>query len=138
MDHLFIDSDVILDFLLGREPWNADAARLLELLAEKKATGFTSTFVIANVHYQLRRAAGEAESRRVLKALTGYIAMLGVTDKHIRSSLDSTFNDFEDAVKNAVAESHKKMTHLLTRNTKDYKLSRLAVMSPSQYFKSRR
>ena len=49
--------------------------------------------------------------------------------------VNSKFKDFEDAIQNYSAENNNLINIILTRNTKDYKESTLAIMSPEMYLK---
>ena len=50
-------------------------------------------------------------------------------------ALNSDFKDFEDALQNYAAVLDKEIDLILTRYTKDYKKSSLAVMTPDNYIK---
>jgi hypothetical protein len=55
-------------------------------------------------------------------------------DKNIIiSALNSDFKDFEDALQNYAAEINGEVNVIITRNTKDYKKSNLAVMNPKEF-----
>ena len=60
-----------------------------------------------------------------------FIRILELGEKEIKSSLDSGFKDFEDGVQNFCA-IRAKMKIILTRNLRDYKLSELAILNPSE------
>jgi|GEM_PF-2231599 len=45
-----------------------------------------------------------------------------------------SFSDFEDALQNYSAEGCHGIKFILTRNIKDYKHSKLVVMTPEMYF----
>lgn len=48
MDKVFVDSDVILDFVLDRQPYAGDTACLLSLAYKKKIQLCTTALVFAN------------------------------------------------------------------------------------------
>jgi hypothetical protein len=52
-------------------------------------------------------------------------------------ALNSKFKDFEDALQNYTAQNNGIITIILTRNSKDFKNSKLAVISPEMYLKNR-
>jgi hypothetical protein len=52
-------------------------------------------------------------------------------------ALNSDFKDFEDALQNYSAELNKEIDIIITRNTKDFKHSKLAVMTPDQFLKTK-
>jgi hypothetical protein len=51
-------------------------------------------------------------------------------------ALNSDFKDFEDALQNYSAELNKEIDIIITRNIKDFKYSKLAVMTPDQFLKT--
>ncbi|WP_339717496.1 twitching motility protein PilT [Cyclobacterium amurskyense] len=53
----------------------------------------------------------------------------------VLNSLNSDFKDFEDALQNFSAVQHEKISIVLTRNTKDFKKSELAILSPEIYLR---
>ncbi|HOW83328.1 MAG TPA: PIN domain-containing protein [Spirochaetota bacterium] len=54
-DRLFIDSDIILDVALSRDPHYMSSSFILSLIELKKIDGFTSAIVISNFYYILRK-----------------------------------------------------------------------------------
>jgi len=55
MKKLFLDSDVLLDLLLDREPFSEDTAVLIEKSIESHVKLYTSILSIANMHYIIGR-----------------------------------------------------------------------------------
>ena len=51
--------------------------------------------------------------------------------------INSDFKDFEDALQNYSAELNKEIDIIITRNIKDFKYSKLAVMTPDQFLKTK-
>jgi predicted nucleic acid-binding protein len=47
-------------------------------------------------------------------------------------ALGSEFKDFEDAIQYYTAESNSKLDAIVTRNTKDFKLSKISVLTPDE------
>jgi hypothetical protein len=58
-----------------------------------------------------------------------------VNKETVIHSLNSGFNDFEDALQNYAAAYTKNIPYIITRNTKNYKQSELSVMTPSDFLK---
>ena len=55
---LLIDTNVVLDLLLAREPWAGEAGRLFEAMEEGRATGYVASHTVTTVHYIVEKAAG--------------------------------------------------------------------------------
>ena len=136
MTRILIDTDVILDFFFDRQPFAENASKIFSLCESKKITGFVTPVIISNVYYLLRQSAKHEKVIEKLKLLVS-ITEIAVMDKEVvTQALNSDFKDFEDALQNYSAEIHKEIDLIITRNTKDFKNSKLAVMTPDNYIKS--
>lgn len=135
MDHVFIDTDVILDFFFDRVPFAEFAAQVLNNCEEKKISGFTTPVVISNVYYMLRKVGKHDMVIEKIKQLLTIIEITSMDKKVVLNALNSKFKDFEDALQNYSAVENGSIGLILTRNIKDYKKSKLAVMTPETYLK---
>ena len=135
MTRILIDTDVILDFFFDREPFAENAAKILSLCESKEIKGFITPVIISNVYYLLRQTAKHEKVIEKLKMLVSITEILVIDKDAILQALNSDFKDFEDALQNYAAELDKEIDLILTRNTKDFKNSSLAVMTPDNYIK---
>jgi len=55
MTDIFIDTDVIIDFLIDREPHSREAAIIFTLIEQKKLKGFVSSLTFSKLYYVLRK-----------------------------------------------------------------------------------
>lgn len=51
----YVDSDVILDVLLGREVFECESGQILDLCEKGELIGCTTVLAIANIYYILNR-----------------------------------------------------------------------------------
>lgn len=135
MDKVFVDTEVILDFLLNREPYSLDAARILSLAENKIIQASTTGLVFANAYYILRKLASHKKVIEKLLKLSQLVDIISLSKPTVLTALQSGFSDFEDALQNFSAVE-KSIPILITRNIKDYKRSSLIVMEPEVYLKS--
>lgn len=132
MDKIFIDTDVILDFMLGRQPFVLESALIFSLAERKKIHICTTGLVYSNIYYILRKLAPHKKVIEQLTKLTKLTEVIDLSKKVVISALESEFNDFEDALQYFAAWTvNCKM--IITRNTKDYKYSELSVLTPGQF-----
>jgi len=136
MKNILIDTDVILDFFLDREPFSENAAQVLSLCEKKEITGFVTPVIISNTYYLLSQKGKQEKVIEKLKILLTIIEILIIDKNSIILALNSDFKDFEDALQNYSAELNGKIDIIITRNTKDYKKSKLPVMNPEDFLKS--
>ena len=137
MDRVLIDTDIILDFFFDREPFSENASTILSLCESKEIIGFVTPVIISNVHYLLRQTAKHEKVIEKLTLLISLLEVLIIDKKIIIEALSSDFKDFEDALQNYSAEQNDEIDIVITRNIKDYKNSRLSVMLPDDYLKTR-
>ena len=136
MKNIVIDTDVILDFFLDREPFSENAAKILSLCEKKEITGFVTPVIVSNVYYLLSQKGKQEKVIEKLKTLLSLLEILTIDKNSIMVALDSDFKDFEDALQNYAAELNGKIDVIVTRNTKDYKKSELGIMNPEDFLKS--
>jgi len=136
MTRILIDTDVILDFFFDRHPFAENATKIFSLCESKKITGFVTPVIISNVYYLLRQSAKHEKVIEKLKLLVSITELVVMDKEVVTQALNSDFKDFEDALQNYSAEIHKEIDLIITRNTKDFKNSKLAVMTPDNYIKS--
>lgn len=136
MTDLFIDTDVIIDYLIDRKPFADKAEMLFALIENKKLKGHTSSLCFSNLYYLLRQQLSRSKSISLLKDLAGILNILKVDEDAILQALDSDFKDFEDAIQYYTASDYKRIDVIVTRNIKDYKHSSLPVMTPDTMLKT--
>lgn len=135
MIRLFVDSDIILDLLAKRDPHYIHAARLFTLIDQNKINAYTSPLIFANFHYLLKKQTTNLLALKSLRKLKTLINILPIDERVIEQSLNSEFNDFEDAVQYFTAVNNG-ITLIITRNKIDYKRSRIDVLTAEEFLKS--
>jgi len=133
MKNILIDTDVLLDFFFDRKPFSDQAVIILSLCENKQITGFVTPVIISNTYYLLRKTASHQKVIDKLKTLLSFVQVLNIDKQSIETALNSQFKDFEDALQNYAAEQNGDIDVIITRNTKDFKKSALAVLTPDGY-----
>jgi predicted nucleic acid-binding protein len=136
MADLFIDTDVIIDFLIDRKPHSREAAIIFTLIEQKKLKGYVSSLTFSNLYYVLRKVEPHNKVISKLDSISRMLTILKVDQQTIKDAIVSGFSDFEDSIQYNCALDYKKIDVLITRNTKDYKNSEIPVMTPADYLKT--
>ena len=134
--NVLIDTNVILDFFINREPFANDAEKLFSLCETQKITGFITPITISNSYYILRKLGTHKKVINNLKQLLSITEILLMNKKVVENALVSDFKDFEDALQYFTASNYKKIGVIVTRNSKDFKHSNIPVMEPNLFLKS--
>ena len=134
-EKIFIDTDVFLDTILKRKPHYEFSNKLIALCEQSEIDGFTSSLVIANIYYIVNKLTSHKEALQSISKIRSIIKVLPFTDKEISESINGGFRDFEDGVQYFISVNNK-ISHLITRNIKDFKKANISVLSPHGYLQS--
>lgn len=129
---LFLDSDVLLDMFLKREPFFFHTQILLIECIKGNIELRTSSLVIANIVYVLRKQVGILKAKENLKNLFNSAKVLPFEFDAIETAISSDITDFEDAIQFHIAQKHN-CDAIITRNIKDYKNSTIPVLTAEQF-----
>lgn len=132
MDSVFIDTDVILDLYIRREPHHTEALRLFTQLKRSKTQCFTSPIVLANIHYLLSKIKDKGYAIEKIKKLRRLVSVTTVDETIIDRSLESPNRDFEDSIQYFCALKNG-IKCIITRNTRDFPKSEINIVTPSEY-----
>lgn len=124
---IFIDTDVILDVLLNREPHASASAFVMDWAEGTPGAAAVSWHGLANIHY-LSRDGAEAFIREVIEFVE--VPETGTWD--MRQALQLGFDDLEDAMQTSAAIKFGAQA-IITRNTADYDRSPIKVLSPTEF-----
>lgn len=128
---VLLDTNVVLDVLLDREPFVDASAQLLARVESGELTGYLCASTVTTIHYLLAKFLGTQRALSEIRKLLSIFEIAPVNRPVLESALDRDFKDFEDGV---IHESALLMDveALITRNQKDFKKANLAVYSPEE------
>lgn len=132
---ILIDTNVVLDVLLKREPFYKAAVEVMELTKLNNVQEYVSASAITDIYYLAYRQLKNKElAGRLLKKLLTIVSVAGVSEQEIKEALELEWSDFEDSVQYSVAY-WQGMDAIITRNLNDYKKSEIPVWQPEQALK---
>jgi len=132
MDKILVDTNIVIDLLTKRKEFYKSASKLFTLSDNKEIKLAISSLTFANTFYLLSKALNPMKAKEILRKFKLLVKVLPMDDKIIDLSLNSDFKDFEDAVQYFTALENK-LEIIITRNLKDFKLSKIPVMTANDY-----
>jgi predicted nucleic acid-binding protein len=117
--HVLLDTNVILDVLLDREPWVASAKEVWLRVEAGEIQASLGATTLTNVFYIVRKAKGIAVARTAVGDLLKTFSVCTVDGPALKSALGKPMNDYEDALQDAAAELTGIAT-IVTRNKLDF------------------
>jgi predicted nucleic acid-binding protein len=124
---VFVDSDVILDLLLRREPFFGAASDLFMAIQKGLLEGCVSPLIFSNLFYIFRQQVPTADALGALRKLKLLVRVLPVDEAVVEMALASSFKDFEDAIQYYTA-LRADLDAVVTRNKRDYRGAKLPVL----------
>jgi predicted nucleic acid-binding protein len=135
MKNVLLDTNIILDIALKREPFFNDSVQIFSLIDSQVISGFVTASTITDIYYISKKEQGHGISISFIKSLMEVIEVVGIDKDIILNAISSDSKDFEDAIQISAAEMNGIET-IITRNKKDFSNSLLEIYTPTEFIKS--
>lgn len=133
VNKILIDTNVLIDYLLEREPFFEDAKDVILSCADGKVKGCIAAHSIPNMFFILRKDYSAKERREVLSNLCSIFDVEGIDKAKLLVGLtNEDFSDFEDCLQMECAKSYG-ADYIVTRNISDYSTSEIKAIMPKDY-----
>jgi predicted nucleic acid-binding protein len=132
---ILLDTNVVLDILLNRQPWYTNAALIYGLAQQNLIRGYISVSAITDIFYIAQKEQGKNAAKEAIKRLLKVFYPATVTDNNIYQALELEWEDFEDSVQFIVGEGLS-ADFIVTRNTKDFISGSIAAVTPEQFLQA--
>lgn len=132
MHKLLVDTNIVLDLLAKRDLFLVEAQELFTFSDNRKVELFVSSLTFANTYYILSQNLKIQDARKILRKFKVLVKVISMDDKIIDLSLESDFKDFEDAIQYFSAIENG-IDMIITRNLKDFKTSKIPVLTAKDY-----
>jgi len=132
--NFFLDSDVILDFLMERHPHYQNSRKLFDRKLRADAGIHTTGATLLNVQYISQKVIGRPRAIELIRRLLSLTDICFTSKETMQKAYNSSFADMEDAVQYYSAAADKSVDFFVTRIVKDYKSAdeHLKVITPAE------
>lgn len=135
VNNILIDTNVLLDYLLEREPFFEDAKKVILSCIDGKVRGCIAAHSIPNMFFILRKDYNEKERREILLNLCKIFDVEGIDKAKLTAGLaNDDFSDFEDCLQMECAKSYG-ADYIVSRNVSDYVISEIKAIEPKNFLK---
>lgn len=128
---VLLDTNVVLDVLLQRGQWVAEAERIWQASAAGELIVAATASALTDVYYVSRRLAGSRRAREIIRACLDTLSILPVDEAILNSAFARNGDDFEDDVQIVAAQSNG-LDAIVTRDASGFSGSSTPVLSPGQ------
>ena len=130
---VLVDTNVVLDVLLQRPSFYQDSFVIFQIADQGRINGCLSAASMTDIFYLLRKARhNSAEVYPIMDELVDLFTVVSVSETTIASAIALRWKDFEDAVQFMAAKENG-ISHIITRNEKDYESSDIPCMNPTNF-----
>lgn len=128
---LFLDTNIIVDYILERGECYQQILQILSCAINKSIEVYASSLTIVNANYICveRNRTTKEEYKRKIEVLRPFLTITPITASDIYSSYDSQWDDFEDGVQYFSAK-RTGCDYIVTRNEDDFERSEITVKNP--------
>jgi predicted nucleic acid-binding protein len=133
MRDIYIDSEVIVDFLLDNKPFSDSAAALFSLAESNQITIHISACSFGKLYNQLVTDDNVKHLYEILRKLSYLVRIVEVNSRVIQLSLSSGIAKFDHALEFYTALQVNQVSVFLTRTFDVPQKQGLLIMTPENY-----
>jgi predicted nucleic acid-binding protein len=134
---VLLDTNVILDALLDREPWVTEARAIWAAHLQFQVAAHVTATSLTDVFYVARRIAGGERAWLAVGACLDQLYIIPVGPTELRSAAGQGHGDFEDHLQIALALANE-VDAIVTRDPVGFVGSPITILTPTQFVEQMR
>jgi len=129
---ILLDTNVVIDVLLAREPFVSPAREIMALVEQKKVQGYICATSITTIHYLMQRSTDKTQADSLIVTLLELFDVSSVSKSTLHDASVNNGIDYEDSVIYTAAKDTK-VDMIITRDNKGFKNASMTVLSPEEF-----
>lgn len=130
MKTVLFDTNIILDALASRKPYNREAEQLFLLVAKEQITGFITANSVTDIYYLIRKNLSENDARKAIRNLLLLFEIVDITKNDCEIAIDIDNSDYEDAIL-LVCANKSKIETIVTRDKEFLNYQDFNIVKPN-------
>lgn len=132
---VLIDTDIIIDVLTSREPWNEDSEKILLLGAKHTIDVYITAASAMDICSFVRNNTLDThDAEQIIGTLYYIIGVIELTGLDCVDSIVSPVADYKNAITENIA-LREGINYIVTNNTEGYRNSTIKIISPENFLK---
>jgi predicted nucleic acid-binding protein len=132
---VLIDTNIIIDAVNNRTPFNVSAEKIFLLCAADSMEGIISASCITDIYCISRKYYQSIDkAKEIIIKLFDIFTICDITKADLQKAFNLPIKDYEDALI-AQCASRSGCTVIVTRNIKDFEYSPVKALSPDDFLK---
>ncbi len=129
---ILLDTNVVLDVLLQRNPWCKTAAIIWQAVDEGRVVGYVTACALTDIFYIAKKIKGSAMARTAVSLCLETFEVCPVVRETLTAALTLPGQDFEDNVQIACA-SLARLDAIITRDAAGFQTAPLPALTPTTF-----
>jgi predicted nucleic acid-binding protein len=129
---VLLDTNVVLDVLLNRQPWVNDAAAVWQANDDGRVIVYLAASTFTDIFYIARKAAGVSAARQAIRTCLEAFEICEVTRHTLQQAESLSGSDFEDNLQIACA-TLQNMDAIITRDKAGFQNLNISVFAPAEF-----
>ena len=130
---ILIDTNIILDWLMCREPFQERAKWIMQESMFGSLEGYIAAHSLTDLFYILRKDFDVPKRKELLMLLCNHLQIIPEDAAIIKEALNQeTWTDLEDGLQMQCAKE-RNLDYIVTRNIKDFSDSPIQPLSPEDF-----
>ena len=129
---ILLDTNVVLDLLLAREPFVAYAREIFVLIENGEIEGYLCVNSVTTLHYLTGREKNKEEPDEIISELLSLFEVTLVDKKVLTEATTNNGIDYEDSVIYTSA-FHNKIEIIITRDKRGFKNTKISTLTPQEF-----
>lgn len=129
---IYIDCNILLDWLLDRQPFSYPAALIITLTESGEIHSSVSALTLANTYYILKKEVNQKVAEEFLKDALQLFQIVDLTAGCVRNAIENKYKDFEDDL-HYFAATGSSIDYIITRNTKHFRPENIRTASAEDF-----
>jgi predicted nucleic acid-binding protein len=130
--NVFLDTNVVIDFMGEREGFFDDAAAIFAMIEDKIITASASALTIVNCAYILKKVFSSDIMLEKVEALCQMLNVTPIDRNHLMNAVQLKPCDYEDAVQYLSAMPYRPDV-IITRDKRGFRDYDILVMTPAEF-----
>ena len=130
MVKIFLDTNILLDYLIDERPGNPDGKQIIKLLVSGEFEGYVSPISLINIFYSLRSQRTEQERKDIIESFMDILNIIEIDFDIMQLALYVPIADYEDGLQYIYAQKAS-VDYIITGDVKfreyDLELKRVSA-----------
>jgi len=132
METIYINCNIILDWVIDRQPFSLYATELIDLIEKKEIKGYLSPLVLANCFYIIQKEKGRKTAKYFLQDCLKLFSFIDNTKNDLEYAIKNGYKDFEDDI-HYFSAIHNQLSIIITRNKIDFKSEKIKLFTAEEF-----